>query len=143
MVSADRGPGKLKVKFSLDDLCQRVYDLPEARLVASLNTLHARLTHLETENGVARRRVRELEYELEQCKRDVVRERTRIMESQDAIDISAARIAGPSTSRAKGKEKKNKETDQHASRYFEIVEERKGDCKSICVRCFLLILSQR
>ncbi|KIK80929.1 hypothetical protein PAXRUDRAFT_833216 [Paxillus rubicundulus Ve08.2h10] len=98
----------------------------EARLVASLNTLHARLTHLENENGVARRRVRELEYELEQCKRDVVKERTRIMESQDAIDISAARIAGPSTTRAKGKEKRNKETDQHASKYFEIVEERKA-----------------
>ncbi|KAF8839562.1 hypothetical protein BDN67DRAFT_905345 [Paxillus ammoniavirescens] len=106
-----RGPGSREV---------------EARLVASLNTLHARLTHLETENGVARRRVRELEYELEQCKRDVVRERTRIMESQDAIDITTARTAGPSTSRAKGKEKKSKEPDQHASRYFEIVEERKA-----------------
>ncbi|KIJ60268.1 hypothetical protein HYDPIDRAFT_117349 [Hydnomerulius pinastri MD-312] len=109
---AVRGPGSKEV---------------EVRLIASLNTLHTRLTHLETENSIARRRVRELEYELEQCKRDVVRERTRIMESQDAIDIGAARIAGPSTSRAKGKEKKmNKEGDPNASKYFEIVEEKKA-----------------
>ncbi|KAF9220472.1 hypothetical protein BS17DRAFT_787047 [Gyrodon lividus] len=105
-----RGPGSKEV---------------EARLVASLNALHARLAHLETENSVARRRVRELEYELEQCNRDVVRERTRIIESQDAIDVSPAR-AGPSTSRAKGKERRNKEADQQASKYFEIVEEKKA-----------------
>ncbi|KAF9235173.1 hypothetical protein BU15DRAFT_65077 [Melanogaster broomeanus] len=98
----------------------------EPRFVTSLNALQARLTHLENENCVARRRVRELEYELEQCKRDVIRERTRIMESQDAIDTSAARIAGPATSRAKGKEKRNKEADQQASKYFEIVEEKKA-----------------
>lgn len=97
----------------------------EARLVASLNALQIRLSHLENENSIARRRVRELEYELEQCKRDVVRERTRILESQDAIDVSS-RLPGPSTSRAKGKEKKTKEADQTASKYFEVVEEKKA-----------------
>ncbi|KAI6129686.1 hypothetical protein EDD16DRAFT_1823476 [Pisolithus croceorrhizus] len=97
----------------------------EARLVASLNALQIRLSHLENENSIARRRVRELEYELEQCKRDVVRERTRILESQDAIDVST-RLPGPSTSRAKGKEKKTKEADQSASKYFEVVEEKKA-----------------
>ncbi|KAI6027548.1 hypothetical protein BKA83DRAFT_4230522 [Pisolithus microcarpus] len=95
------------------------------RLVASLNALQIRLSHLENENSIARRRVRELEYELEQCKRDVVRERTRILESQDAIDVSS-RLPGPSTSRAKGKEKKTKEADQTASKYFEVVEEKKA-----------------
>ncbi|KAF8552741.1 hypothetical protein OG21DRAFT_1511060 [Imleria badia] len=98
----------------------------EARLVASLNALHTRLNHLETENSIARRRVRELEYELEECKRDVVRERTRIMDSQDAIDLSAARIAAPSTSRAKGKEKRTKDVDPYASKYFEVVQEKKA-----------------
>lgn len=105
-----------------------------ARLVASLNSLHVRLTHLEDENSIARRRVRELEYELEQCKRDVVRERTRMMESQDAIDVSA-RLPGPSTSRAKGKEKKNREPDQSTTKYFEIVEEKKGSVIYSC-RCY-------
>ncbi|KAI6166665.1 hypothetical protein EDD17DRAFT_1544980 [Pisolithus thermaeus] len=97
----------------------------EARLVASLNALQIRLSHLENENSIARRRVRELEYELEQCKRDVVRERTRILESQDAIDVNT-RLPGPSTSRVKGKEKKTKEADQSASKYFEVVEEKKA-----------------
>ncbi|KAG8214777.1 hypothetical protein J3R82DRAFT_9913 [Butyriboletus roseoflavus] len=98
----------------------------EARLVASLNALHTRLNHLETENSIARRRVRELEYELEECKRDVIRERTRVIESQDAIDISAARVAIPSTSRAKGKERRQKDMDPHASKYFEVVQEKKA-----------------
>ncbi|KAF8133420.1 hypothetical protein EV363DRAFT_1259120 [Boletus edulis] len=106
-----RGPGSREV---------------EARLIASLNALHAKLNHLETENSIARRRVRELEYELEECKRDVVRERTRIMESQDVIDASAARLAVPSTSRAKGKERRNKDADPHASKYFEVVQEKKA-----------------
>ncbi|KAH7885112.1 hypothetical protein F5I97DRAFT_1882568 [Phlebopus sp. FC_14] len=97
----------------------------EARLVNSLNTLHIRLAHLESENSIARRRVRELEYELEQCKRDVVKERTRIMESQDAPDITM-RPVGPSTSRTKGKEKKVRDADQQSSKYFEIVEEKKA-----------------
>ena len=96
-----------------------------ARLVASLNSLHARLTHLENENSIARRRVRELEYELEQCKQDVVRERSRMMESQDAIDANA-RLPGPSTLRAKGKEERTREVDQSMSKYLEIVEEKKG-----------------
>ncbi|KAG9315545.1 hypothetical protein JVU11DRAFT_3166 [Chiua virens] len=98
----------------------------EGRLIASLNALHTRLNHLETENSIARRRVRELEYELEECKRDVVRERTRIIESQDAIDTSAARIPMPSTSRAKGKERRHKDTDMHASKYLEVVQEKKA-----------------
>ncbi|KAG6336271.1 hypothetical protein ID866_2825 [Astraeus odoratus] len=97
----------------------------EARLVTSLNALHVRLSYLENENSIARRRVRELEYELEQCRRDVVKERTRVLESQDAIDVSI-RPAGPSTSRYKGKEKKTREADQSASKYLEVVEEKKA-----------------
>ena len=102
-----------------------------ACLVASLNSLHVRLTHLENENSIARRRVRELEYELEQCKREVVRERTRMMESQDAIDVSA-RLPGPSTSCAKGEEKKSRELDQSTTKYFEIAEEKKGSILYSC-----------
>ncbi|KAG0704780.1 hypothetical protein DFH29DRAFT_331029 [Suillus ampliporus] len=86
----------------------------ESRLIASLNALHAKLAHLETENGIARRRVRELEYELQQCKRDVARERSRIMD-QDAGE--------PSWKRGK-EERREKEEEQ--SKYFEVVEEKKA-----------------
>jgi hypothetical protein len=85
-----------------------------ARLIASLNALHAKLAHLETENGIARRRVRELEYELQQCKRDVARERSRIIE-QDAGEPSWKR----------GKEER-RESEEEQSKYFEVVEEKKG-----------------
>lgn len=95
--------------------------------MASLNALHTRLNDLETENSIARRRVRELEYELEQCKRDVVRERTRIME--DGSDVNADPIPMASTSRAKGKERRQKDMDPHASKYFEVVQEKKGNCE--------------
>lgn len=130
-----RGPGSKEVEGNLTYVLFREGKLitrSKARLIASLNALHTRLNHLETENSIARRRVRELEYELEECKRDVVRERTRIMESQDAIDISAARVAIPSTSRVKGKERRQKDMDPNASKYFEVVQEKKGDCKSNC-----------
>ncbi|KAG2034860.1 hypothetical protein BDR03DRAFT_963866 [Suillus americanus] len=86
----------------------------ESRLIASLNALHAKLAHLETENGIARRRVRELEYELQQCKRDVARERSRIIE-QDAGE--------PSWKRGK-EEQRGREEEQ--SKYFEVVEEKKA-----------------
>ncbi|OJA21501.1 hypothetical protein AZE42_03288 [Rhizopogon vesiculosus] len=86
----------------------------EARLIASLNALHAKLAHLETENGVARRRVRELEFELQQCKRDVARERTRIME-QDPAEPSG-----------KSGEEQQREREADQSKYFEVVEEKKA-----------------
>ncbi|KAG1749342.1 hypothetical protein EDB19DRAFT_1904857 [Suillus lakei] len=86
----------------------------ESRLIASLNALHSKLTHLETENGIARRRVRELEYELQQCKRDVARERSRIIE-QDTGEPSWIR----------GKEER-REREEEQSKYFEVVEEKKA-----------------
>ena len=61
------------------------------------------------------------------------------MESQDAIDVSAARLAVPSTSRAKGKERRNKEMDSYASKYFEVVQEKKGACKPNYVKYSLLM----
>ena len=48
-----------------------------------------------------------------------------MMESQDAIDTNA-RLPGPSTLRAKGKEERTREVDQSMSKYLEIVEEKKG-----------------
>ncbi|KAG2115461.1 hypothetical protein DEU56DRAFT_841127 [Suillus clintonianus] len=86
----------------------------ESRLIASLNALHSKLAHLETENGIARRRVRELEYELQQCKRDVARERSRIIE-QDAGETSWKR----------GKEER-RDREEEQSKYFEVVEEKKA-----------------
>ncbi|KAG2365161.1 hypothetical protein BDR07DRAFT_1399588 [Suillus spraguei] len=86
----------------------------ESRLIASLNALHAKLAHLETENSIARRRVRELEYELQQCRRDVARERSRIIE-QDAGESSWTRSKD-----------ERREREEGQSKYFEVVEEKKA-----------------
>ncbi|RDB24453.1 hypothetical protein Hypma_008433 [Hypsizygus marmoreus] len=74
----------------------------EARLIATLNNVQSKLQHLEEENSVSRRRVRELELELEVCKRDVARERTRVMEREEVI-VQQQRDANTSMKRNKGK----------------------------------------
>ena len=84
----------------------------EARLVKTLNDVHFRLEHLEEENSISRRRVRELEYELEECKREVVRERTRWQEETAELSgvIQAATLArtlGKKSSKGKGKAKES------------------------------------
>ncbi|PPQ73164.1 hypothetical protein CVT24_009101 [Panaeolus cyanescens] len=54
----------------------------EARLLQTLQAVQNQLQDLEDENGISRRRVRELEMELEECKREVARERTRLLERE-------------------------------------------------------------
>lgn len=78
--------------------------------------------HLESENSISRRRVRELELELEACKREVARERTRVMEREEVIvqqqqDVERAR---------RGKSRVLEVEDQTNERYKEVVEEKKG-----------------
>ena len=46
--------------------------------MATLSVVQSKLAYLEVENGISRRRVRELERELEDCKREVAVERTRV-----------------------------------------------------------------
>ena len=76
-----------------------------ARLIKTLNDVHFRLEHLEEENSISRRRVRELEYELEECKREVVRERTRWQEESAELSgvIQAANLARALGKKSKGK----------------------------------------
>ncbi|KAF8630896.1 hypothetical protein AX17_005254 [Amanita inopinata Kibby_2008] len=113
----------------------------EARLIRTLNTVQSRLEHLEEENGISRRRVRELEYELEECKREVVRERTRLLEETAELSgvIQAANLSryaqgtsGKKTAKGKGKAKDSVATIAAANlsaaeeRYREAVEEKKA-----------------
>lgn len=109
-----------------------------ARLLQTLSALQSQLHELEEENSISRRRVRELELELEDCKRDVVRERTRLIEREDFKkgDVSGLRVAG-SSSRAKGKNKARDvsgfgrpelDDEKLRARYKEAVDEKKGLC---------------
>lgn len=99
---------------------------PEARLLYTLNNVQKRIQQLEEENGISRRRVRELEMELEDCKREVVRERTRLIEQEELLKQRMVRTV-------KGKERArdplNDDSSRFHERYKEAVEEKKGSSK--------------
>lgn len=103
----------------------------KARLLRTLNTVQTKLQHLEQENSISRRRVRELELELEVCKRDVARERTRVLEREDTIvqqRRDASYIAASRKHKGKARAKDmSMEGDIH-EKYKEAVEEKKGLC---------------
>ncbi|ESK89236.1 proteophosphoglycan ppg4 [Moniliophthora roreri MCA 2997] len=105
----------------------------EARLLSVLNTIQTKLTHLEDENSISRRRVRELEHELEMCKREVARERTRVMEKETAIlqnqrELERAVADAKKTIKGKGKARDASITNEGDAtvRYKEAVEEKKA-----------------
>ena len=90
--------------------------------------MQSKLTYLESEHGVSRRRVQELELELEQCKKDVAKERTRVlqMEIEDVERQHAATIKAYADRKGKGKAVPSSPTTQDHTRYREAVEEKKG-----------------
>lgn len=99
-----------------------------ARLTATLGIVQAKLSNLEAQNSISRRRVRELEVELEQCKHDVHRERNRAYDrehviSQQRADAKAQKQKLADTARLV-EERASGAADQ--SRYKEVVEEQKG-----------------
>ncbi|KAH7103404.1 hypothetical protein BKA62DRAFT_696830 [Auriculariales sp. MPI-PUGE-AT-0066] len=84
----------------------------------AIEELASRLANLEGENGVARRRVRELEMELDTCRADVARERTRVLDAE----------ARERKEREKGKARassNDKSAIWHA-RYNEVLTEKKN-----------------
>ncbi|KAJ7043943.1 hypothetical protein C8F04DRAFT_1361591 [Mycena alexandri] len=107
----------------------------EARLLSTLSVVQTKLHQLEDENGISRRRVRELELELEVCKREVARERTRVLELNEASAIQREADHAHAHGRAaKGKAKARAglssvheaEEEDIGERYREVVEEKKA-----------------
>jgi len=113
----------------------------------TVDQLAHRIRELETENVTSRRRVRELEHDLEKCRADVVRERTRV---QIELQRQQDQAAGSSKDR-KGKAKAvdaeqlidldDGELDPNAlpqdrrrleARYQEVLEAKKGIHYVIC-----------
>ncbi|KAJ4481947.1 hypothetical protein J3R30DRAFT_3285901 [Lentinula aciculospora] len=105
----------------------------EVRLLTVMNTIQDKLEQLEGENGISRRRVRELELELEMCKKDVARERTRVLQKEEAIlqnQRELERAVADAKRNMKGKARA-RDTSMHAEadasvRYKEAVEEKKA-----------------
>ncbi|KAF8488343.1 hypothetical protein JB92DRAFT_3016971 [Gautieria morchelliformis] len=90
-------------------------------LLPALDALQTRLQALERENGVSRRRVTELEFELEECKAEVAKECTRVRERELERDEEA-------------QIERERERERHVrgrmreeeSRYRAVVEEKKA-----------------
>ena len=101
--------------------------------------MQSQLRDLEDENSISRRRVRELEMELEECKRHVARERTRLIERDELNDLGG--YGGGKTIRNKGKgravEPSVIDDERLHERYKDAVEEKKGLCWA-----FILIFLQ-
>lgn len=90
--------------------------------------MQSKLAFLESEHSISRRRVQELESELERCKKDVAKERTRVlqMEIQDVERQHAATMKAHADRKGKGKAVPSSPTTGGHARYREAVEEKKG-----------------
>ena len=114
-------------------------------MLQTLNAVQAQLYDLEEENTISRRRVHELELELEECKRDVARERTRLMEREESRRPDASyRAPGGSKTKGKGKAKDvsgfcppELDDERLRVRYKEAVDEKKGrKCLPVTSYCW-------
>ncbi|RPD54654.1 hypothetical protein L226DRAFT_90071 [Lentinus tigrinus ALCF2SS1-7] len=132
LTSAIASPSKVEVEFYGYD--PKDTTEAEARLIATLSVVQNKLAYLEAENSVSRRRVRELELELEACKKEVVRERTRIMEHEHSImrDEAAPGARRAASQRERIQQQKRKAEEDQAglaaaeARYKAAVEEKKA-----------------
>jgi len=90
-----------------------------------MNAVQSQLHDLEEENGISRRRVRELEMELDECKREVARERTRLFEREELQTHQYAYNRTKGKGKAKDGPSEIDDERLHA-RYKEAVDEKKG-----------------
>ncbi|TRM61107.1 hypothetical protein BD626DRAFT_502750 [Schizophyllum amplum] len=131
LTSAVESPGKglLSHLEYFDDMRPREV---EVRLLNTITTVQSKLQHLEEENMVSRRRVRELELELEECKREVRKERTRMLEweskmERDRLQQREEMLQREEDWRRRQKGKQREMDDEETSqRYKEVVEEKKA-----------------
>jgi hypothetical protein len=96
-------------------------------LVSTLTAVHSTLRHLESENGISRRRIRELELELELCKREAAREHTRELPKDESV-FKRRRDNDQINGRTMKRGQACTQTSElQKERYEKIVDEKKGD----------------
>ncbi|KAF9049540.1 hypothetical protein BDZ89DRAFT_1242391 [Hymenopellis radicata] len=102
----------------------------DARLLSAISAVQSKLRQLEAENGISRRRVRELEHELELCKIEVARERSILVQREEFLAQQQRETELEEARRRKGKGKAKARDaslyQEEVSRYQEIVEEKKA-----------------
>jgi TolA-binding protein len=90
---------------------------------AALDSLAKKLKEIERENATSRRRVTELELELENCKGDVQREKTRLQDLSRTVGQRSTAFNGNAT---RGTRNGDVSLQEGERRYKEAVEEKKG-----------------
>ncbi|KAK0201843.1 hypothetical protein DFS33DRAFT_1386145 [Desarmillaria ectypa] len=102
----------------------------DARLLSAISAVQSKLRELEDENGVSRRRVRELEHELELCKIEVTKERSMLVQREEFLSQQQRELELEGARRRKGKGKAKARdisfSREDTSRYQEVVEEKKA-----------------
>ena len=95
-----------------------------ARLQSAMNLLQKKISHLDAENHTSRKRMKELERELDVCRQDVETQR-RLVTLREELLVNQHR-AGAVASNSKGKARSVEDTKEEQKRYKQAVEEKKG-----------------
>ncbi|KAH9042264.1 hypothetical protein EDB85DRAFT_1918825 [Lactarius pseudohatsudake] len=95
-----------------------------ARLQQAMNLLQKKIAHLDTENHTSRKRMKELEHELDVCRQDVERQRTLVAQREDLL-VRQQRMEA-ADSRTKGKARAIEDARVEQKRYKQSVEEKKA-----------------
>jgi PPC89-like protein with centrosome localization domain len=89
-----------------------------------MNLLQEKIAHLDAENHTSRRRMKELERELDVCRQDVETQR-RLVKLREELLVKQHRT-GAAASNAKGKARSVEDTREEQKHYKQAVEEKKG-----------------
>ena len=89
-----------------------------------MNLLHNKIAHLDAENYTSRRRMKELERELDICRQDVERQREQVIRREEQLVKQHRPDA--ITAKFKGKARAVEDTKEEQNRYKQAVEEKKG-----------------
>ena len=89
-----------------------------------MNHLQNKIAHLDAENHTSRKRMKELEDELDVCRQDVERQRKSVVQRENLlVGQQRSEVAG---SRIKGKAPAIEDARAEQKRYKQSVEEKKG-----------------
>ena len=121
--------------FSFQFLCPPTQNI-SACLQLVMILLQKRIAHLDTENHMSRKRMKELERELDVCRQDVERQRELVMHREEIL--VKQRRAEPAPSNSKGKARSVDDTKEEQKRYKQAVEEKKGSPKFFSFPAFVL-----
>ncbi|KAF8272262.1 hypothetical protein EI94DRAFT_1769980 [Lactarius quietus] len=95
-----------------------------ARLQLAMNHLQKKIAHLDSENHTSRKRMKELEHELDVCRQDVERQRKLVAHREDLLVGEQRMDVGGSRTKGKARAVEDARTEQ--KRYKQSVEEKKA-----------------